>query len=62
MTKQFIAYWRIQNLKIKVYILEKREVYGRTDFFICPVKGKGQQWVSSDKVEDIIELPVLSLN
>lgn len=52
------AYWTMETragdtLKIKVYITDARENFGRWDFAIRPVAGRGKTWVQEDKLESV---------
>lgn len=44
--------WRVSDqIRVKVQIVDARQVYDRVDFLITPLNGgDGEQWVSASKV------------
>lgn len=38
------------KLTIEVLILDVKRVYNRIDYKVSPIAGKGEQWVSAQKV------------
>lgn len=41
------------KLRVRVRILDGREVWGRTDYLVLPEAGAGETWVSADRVRTI---------
>jgi hypothetical protein len=38
------------GLAVDVEVRDVREVYGRTDYLVIPVAGRGSAWVSAERV------------
>lgn len=41
---------RAARWRIRVRILAERNVYGRDEYLVTPVNGKGEDWVHTDRV------------
>lgn len=39
------------TMTVKVFVMDVREVYGRTDYQVRPVAGSGDLWVQADRVK-----------
>jgi hypothetical protein len=44
---------QVNDLMVKVKIIDSRQVWGRTDCLVAPVAGSGEQWVSTDRLAAI---------
>ena len=56
--------WKVSDLvRVRVNILDARQVYDRVDLLITPIGGSGKQWVSIQKVfvEPIVASEKLSV-
>lgn len=38
------------KLDVPITVVDSRQAFGRIDLLVQPVNGRGQQWVSADKV------------
>lgn len=38
------------GFKIKVKILDVRHAWGRVDYYITPIEGEGEKWVSESRI------------
>ena len=45
-----IAFANVEGFKIKVQIDDARQVFGRVDYLVTPIEGKGKQWMSEDHI------------
>lgn len=45
--------YRIHGLLIEVKIKDMRTVWGRTDYLISPLAGKGMSWVEESQLSSI---------
>jgi len=41
----------IDKLTVAVRVLDARKVFGRIDVLVTPKEGRGEQWISMDRVE-----------
>ena len=46
-----LAAMRVGDLEFEVRILDVRTRYGRTDYQVTPVAGKGKTWKSEDSIK-----------
>jgi hypothetical protein len=45
------AYLSVGPLTILVKVINSRTVFGRVDCLVSPIHGKGQQWVSEERLQ-----------
>lgn len=43
----------IKNLIIAVRITDTREIFGRSEYLVTPVAGRGQQWMKGESLMPI---------
>jgi hypothetical protein len=41
----------LDGLLVQVKVLDTKQVFGRLDVKVTPVKGSGEKWISSDRLE-----------
>ena len=42
---------RVDSLRVRIRVLDVREVFGRVDCLVEPVAGSGGQWVAFDRLD-----------
>lgn len=50
-----LASLRVDDFGFIVSIRDVREVYGRTDYLVIPLEGRGESWVASSRCKLISE-------
>lgn len=44
------GFLNIDNMQVKVTVMDVRQVFGRIDFQITPMDGNGNNWVEASRV------------
>lgn len=47
------AIYTVNDLQIEIEITDARVVFGRIDYKIKPVAGKGEKWVSAESIMEV---------
>ena len=48
-----IALLNLDGLLVEVKLMDVKQVFGRVDVLVTPVKGSGQKWIQADKLQEV---------